>query len=66
MPSCVLPEAVADDPASRLFWRQTLSLAALLHDVGHGPWSHTFEFLDLPTDFSAVTSKIDFLRERQF
>lgn len=46
---------VADDRHSAEFWHRTVSLAALLHDVGHGPWSHTFEYLDLKQDFSKVT-----------
>jgi HD superfamily phosphohydrolase len=54
--SCL--KAVADDRHSADFWHRTVSLAALLHDVGHGPWSHTFEFLDLKQDFSKVVNEI--------
>jgi HD superfamily phosphohydrolase len=54
--NCV--EAVAGQPFSREFWRQVVSLGGMLHDVGHGPWSHTFEYLDLMQDFSEVTEAL--------
>lgn len=43
---------------SRLYWWHVVSLAALLHDVGHGPWSHTFENLRFRQDFKEDTALI--------
>jgi uncharacterized protein len=51
-------EEVVGDPASKTFWHQVVSLAGLLHDVGHGPWSHTFEHLDLKQEFESALGDI--------
>jgi HD superfamily phosphohydrolase len=40
------------------YWKKVACLAALLHDIGHGPWSHTFETLPLQQDFLKSTQKI--------
>lgn len=53
-----LVEKVAEDRDSLSFWKHVVGLAGLLHDVGHGPWSHTFEALPLQQDFSEVLSKL--------
>ena len=51
-------QEVGEHPESYRFWRDAIGLAGLLHDVGHGPWSHTFEFLDLQQDFRDVLEPI--------
>ncbi len=50
--------AVASDSASRSFWATVSTLAGMLHDLGHGPWSHTFEYLDLKQDFTGPVSEL--------
>ena len=49
---------IVEDGPSLAFWRSVAVLAALLHDVGHGPWSHTFENLPLKQDYSSIVAKI--------
>lgn len=49
---------VANDPASFTFWKRVVVLAGLMHDVGHGPWSHTFEFLELEQDFGTEIERL--------
>jgi len=51
-------QQVAKDSASFLYWRQVAGLAALLHDIGHGPWSHSFEQLELTQDFADQTETL--------
>lgn len=53
-----LVTSVALHEPSREFWYHVTTLAGLLHDIGHGPWSHAFEVLRLEEDFSEVTSRI--------
>lgn len=48
---------VAEHPPSKEFWWQVVSMAGMLHDVGHGPWSHSFEQLHLEQDFRALTKR---------
>lgn len=51
-------ESVLNDDRSYAFWAEVAQLAALLHDVGHGPWSHSFEQLELRQDFTSIIREI--------
>ncbi len=52
-------QSVAAHPPSYAFWHQVASLGGMLHDVGHGPWSHSFENLNLKQDFDTVINTMD-------
>ena len=57
---------VAEHGPSKEFWWQVVSLAGLLHDIGHGPWSHSFEQLELKQDFRALIERTTGVVRRYF
>lgn len=50
--------SVWEERASYEFWSQVVGMSGMLHDVGHGPWSHSFENLELPQDFESVIKNL--------
>ncbi len=70
--ACSSDSAVAErlgrdllDPATKDYWRRVLRVAALLHDIGHLPFSHAAEKELLPDGWNHERITADIIRQSE-